>query len=498
MRRNGFAPSLVLAASTAALAWAGPAQADTLQEALTQAYVNNPTLLSARANQRAVDENVPINEAPGIPSITATGSYTEFIKKSPNSFTAPDRTLQIGPTLTVPVYAGGAIRNSVNAAKERVTAGQADLRAIESSIFSQVVAAYMDVLRGQALVSLSANQVDVLSVNVRATSDRFEIGDLTRTDVAQSQSRLALAQGDLRNAQANLINARETYIRLVGEAPTDLAPPPALPNLPSDVDTAVDVALANNPDLIADKERAQAAGFDTEVAGSGRLPNVSLFAGGAYTDYFNTLAGGAGGIAQDETTARAGVQVSIPIFQGGLPAARQRQAQARETAALEQVIATEREVIAQVRAAWSSWRASLAVIESSQVAVDAASLSLEGVRAENSIGSRQILDVLNAEQELLSARVQLVTARRNAYVAGFSLLAAMGRAEARDLGFIGEGLLYDPAENYERVRGRVWDWDRDPDPVADSTRTVDVPAPDSSVPESSVPGIGENETVSGY
>lgn len=490
MHRTGFAHSLVLAASTATLAWAVPAQADTLQEALTQAYVNNPTLLSARASQRAVDENVPINEAQGIPSIEATGSYTEFVKKSPNSFTAPDRTLQIGPTLTVPVYAGGAIRNSVNAAKERVSAGQADLRAIESSIFSQVVAAYMDVLRAEALVSLSANQVEVLSVNVQATSDRFEIGDLTRTDVAQSQSRLALAQGDLRNAQATLINARETYIRLVGDAPKDLAPPPPLPNLPADVATAVDVALANNPDLIADKERAAAAGYDTDAAGAGRLPNVALFAGATYTDYFNTLAGGGNGAAQDETTARAGVQVSIPIFQGGLPAARQRQAQARETAALEQIIATEREVIAQVRAAWSSWRASLAVIESSQVAVDAAALSLEGVRAENSIGSRQILDVLNAEQELLSARVQLVTARRNAYVAGFSLLAAMGRAEARDLGFVGEGLLYDPADNYERVRGKVWDWDRDPTPSATATSTANIAAPDASV--------GEKETVSGY
>ena len=161
------------------------------------------------------------------------------------------------------------------------------------------------------------------------------------------------------------------------------------------------------------------------------------------------------------------------------------QAQARETAALEQVIATERDVIAQVRAAWSSWQASLAVIESSQVAVDAADLSLEGVRAENSIGSRTILDVLNAEQELLNARVQLVTARRNAYVAGFTLLAAMGRAEARDLGFLGEGVLYDPAVNYERVRGRVWDWDRDPEPMPSSTRTVDVPAPDASVPADS-------------
>ena len=493
MRRGGFSKNLVLGVSVGALALSAPAHADTLQEALTQAYRNNPTLLAARANQRAVDEDVPINEARGIPSINTTATYTEFIKNSPNSFTAPERVLQIGPRLEVPIYAGGAIRNAVKAAKERVTAGQADLRAIESALFNQVVAAYMDVLRSEALVSLSANQVEVLSVNVQATSDRFEIGDLTRTDVAQSQSRLALAQGDLRNAQATLINARETYIRLVGDAPTDLQPPPPLPNLPANVDTAVDTALASNPDLIAAKERAEAAGFDSEAAGSGRLPNVSLFANTAYTDYFDTLAGGAGGIAQEETTANAGVRVTIPIFQGGLPAARQRQAQARETAALEQVIATEREIIAQVRAAWSSWQASLAVIESSRIAVDAAALSLEGVRAENSIGSRQILDVLNAEQELLNARVQLVTARRNAYVAGFTLLAAMGRAEARDLGFIGEGLLYDPAENYERVRGRVWDWDRDPEPVAISTSTVAVPAPNADVPPED-----ETGTESGY
>lgn len=493
MHRGGFARSLVLGVSAGALTLAMPAHADTLQEALTKAYQNNPTLLGARAQQRAVDENVPIQAAPGTANISASATYTEFIKVSPNSFTAPDRVFQVGPSLSVPVYNGGAIRNSVKAARERVDAGQADLRAIESAVFSQVVAAYMDVLRTQALVSLSANQVDVLTVNVEATSDRFEIGDLTRTDVAQSQSRLAVARGDLQNAQAGLINARETYIRLVGDAPDNLQPPPMLPNMPDSVETAVDVALANNPDLIADKERAQAAGYDSEVAGSGRLPTVALFGNVTYTDYFNTLAGGAGGIAQEETTANAGIQVRIPIFQGGLPAARQRQAMARESAALEQIIATEREVIAQVRASWSSWQASLAVIESSRFAVEAAELSLEGVRAENSIGSRSILDVLNAEQELLSARVQLVTAQRNAYVAGFTLLAAMGRAEARDLGFIGEGLLYDPAENYRRVRGRIWDWDRDPEPVAISTSTADIPAPDASVSTE-----GESGTVSGY
>ncbi len=457
------------------------AQADSLREALASTHETNPTLQAARAQQRAADEEVPIQRAQGLPNASATGNHVEFLRTSPNSFTAPERRLQIGPDLNVPVYSGGAVRNGIKAAKERVAAGQADLRGIESAIFSQVVAAYMDVLRSEALVALSANQVGVLTVNLQATSDRFEIGELTSTDVAQSQSRLALAQGDLRNAQANLISFRENYIQLVGRAPSNLEPPPPLPGLPETVGEAVVAALDNNPDLIAAKERASAAGFDSEVAGGGRLPRVGLFAGLDYTDYFGTLGGPiSSNFRQSETTANAGVQVTIPIFQGGLPAARQRQAYARESAALENVIATERDVIAQVRAAHSSWQASNAVIFSSEAAVSAAELSLEGVRAENSIGNRTILDVLNAEQELLSARAQLVTARRNAYVAGFSVLAAMGRAEARDLN-LDTGVLYDPEVNARRVRGQLFDWQRDEEPAATSTRTVDIPAPDAMI-----------------
>lgn len=463
-----------------------PAQADTLREALTEAYRTNPTLQASRAQQRATDETVPIERSAGLPQVDAAAGYTEFLRQSSTSFTAPQRAVTAGVDLGVPLYSGGAVKNSIRAAEQRVEAGRADLRGTESAIFTQVVAAYMDVLRAQALVALSANQVDVLAVNVQATSDRFEIGDLTRTDVAQSQSRLALAQGDLRSAQANLISARENYIALVGSAPDALEPPPPLPGLPASTDAAVAIALESNPDLIAARERAEAAEFDVDVAGAGRLPRVSAFVGYDYQNFLGTLGGNIGtDVSQTSTAAQAGVQVSIPVFQGGRPAALQRQAQARSAAALETVIAAERDVIAQVRAAYSSWQAANAIIESSQTAVSAAELSLEGVRAENSIGNRTILDVLNAEQELLTARVQLVTARRNAYVAGFSLLAAMGRAEARDLGLEGEGLLYDPTLNYERVRDIIWDWQRDPDPTAQSTRTVDIPAPDASIPAQS-------------
>ncbi|MEL6528427.1 MAG: TolC family outer membrane protein [Pseudomonadota bacterium] len=464
------------------MALCSPAHADTLREALASAYKTNPTLEGARANQRATDEDVPINRANAEPNVTVTATHIEFVRQSANQFTAPQRNLGVNAQLQVPIYQGGGIKNTIRAAKERVSAGQADLRGTESSIFSQTVAAYMDVLRTEALASLAENQVEVLRVNLEATSDRFEIGDLTRTDVAQSQSRLAVAQGSLQSAYGNLISARETYIQLVGKAPLNLEAPPPLPGLPDAVDLAVLSALENNPDLIAAKERAEAAGFDTKAAGSGRMPTVSAFANADYSDFFGTLGGPiAAEFNQSETTANIGLRVTLPLFQGGGPAARQRQAGARETAAMEQVIATERNIIQQTRSAYASWKAANAVIESSKTAVEAAEVSLEGVRAENSIGNRTILDVLNAEQELLQARADLVTARRNAYVAGFTLLAAMGRAEARDLNLDTGGPLYDPQVNYDRVRRRLWDWDRDPTPAPNSTRTVDIPAPDATI-----------------
>ncbi|EHJ61379.1 outer membrane channel protein TolC [Novosphingobium pentaromativorans US6-1] len=459
------------------------ARADTLREALVLAYQTNPTLQAARAQQRGVDENVPIAKASGLPSVSTNGRYTEFVKQSATSFTAPERLVSAGADLSVPIYSGGAVKNQVKAAKIRVEAGQADLRGAESSVFSSVVAAYMDVIRNEAIVGLNRNQVDVLKVNLQATSDRFEIGDVTRTDVAQSQSRLALAQSDARAAEANLAAARETYIQLIGKAPEALETPPPLPNLPNTPQEAVDQALENNPDLIAARERTKAAEKDIDVAGAGRLPKLSLFSSGSYNNYLGTLGGiGTESVPQTDTSAQAGASISIPLFQGGLPAARRRQAQASASSALENEIGIERQVIAQVRSAYTSWVASNDLIRSTQVAVDAAKLSLEGVRAENTVGNRTILDILNAEQELLNAEVQFVTAKRNAYVAGFSLLAAMGRAEARDLNLDG-GILYDPELNYERVRGKVFDWDDDPAPVAQSTRTVDTPLQDGEIPQ---------------
>ncbi|WP_081996277.1 TolC family outer membrane protein [Croceibacterium mercuriale] len=474
-----------------------PARADTLEQALIAAYTNNPTLNAARADQRAVDENVPIQRSAGRPTVNGTVTLIEFLKQAQVNFIAPERALNAGLDLAVPLYQGGAVRNGIRAAQERVAAGRADLRSTESVIFSQVVTAYMDVIGNEAIASLSANQVEVLEINLQATSDRFEIGDLTRTDVAQSESRLAIARGDLENARANLVGARERYIQLVGLAPTDLQPPPPLANLPLVVDDAVDVAVQNNPDVIAAIERAEAAGFDIRVAGAGRLPRLDAFTQGSYQNFLGTLGSvpGTGSSNQVATDLQAGVRLTLPLYQGGQFAAQRRQAQAQAASTLENAVAIERDVVQQTRSAFTSWRAALAVIESSQVAVDAAELSLEGVQAENTVGNRTILDILDAQRELLIAQVDLVTARRNAYVAAFTLLAAMGRAEARDLGLADDVPFYDPAANYERVQGKWWDWDTDPNPTVQSPRTVDIPAQAADVPTEDQAGSGAQDIL---
>lgn len=454
-----------------------PVPTETLREAMVKAYNTNPDLTGERANLRATDETVPIARSAGLPGVNSTGSYNERIHDTDDSGVSAPRNGTVGVNLSVPVYSGGAVRNSVRAAQTRVEAGRAGLRSVEAQLFTDVVSAYMDVTRDEAIVRLNQQNVRVLEVNLQATQDRFEVGDLTRTDVAQSEARLALAQSQLRGAEASLIGSRENYIRVIGTPPGTLAPPPPLPNLPAGPDQAVSVALEENPALDAAEKARDASAYDVRVARAGRLPQVSVGVGGDYYNRFGSVPGPGrlAGLANDGFATTAGVNLTMPLFQGGRPAAEIRQAQARQSAAIEQVTSTERGVIAQTRSAYAVWQSALRVIESSKLAVSANRLSLEGVRAENSVGTRTILDILNAEQELLNSQVQLVTAERDAYVAGFAVLAAMGRAEAQDLGLDG-GPLYDPVANYDRVRNSISDWRNDPAPEPQATRTTDTPA----------------------
>lgn len=465
-------------ASTLAVAMAAqPALATTLQEALSQAYQTNPTLNAARAKLRATDENVPLAKADGRPGVGVTGSYDELLHRD-FPLSTPRRSATGQATLSVPVYQGGIVRNSIRAAKEGVEAGQAELRATESSVFAQVVAAYLDVIADSAVVTFNQQNVRSLEVNLQASTDRFKVGDLTRTDVAQSDTRLALARASLESAQAQLISSKERYIALVGSEPVDLQPPPPLPGLPASPESAVDVALKDNPDLLSAKSTREAAHYQVNAAKGAIAPRISGFVRGSYTDYLDSKTFGAP--TPTSKSATAGVQVTVPIYQGGRPGAASRQAIARESQAIEQTVLTERSIIAQTRSAYASWQASLQTIESTRKAVDSGSLSLEGVQAENKAGTRTILDILDSQRDLLNAQVQYVSAQRNAYVAGFSLIAAMGHAEARDLGLDG-GALYDPVAYYRTVRGKLFDFDFGSPAKQVSTSTVNTKAQDATI-----------------
>ena len=465
---------IALAALIAALA-AGTASADTLREALVSTYRANPTLTGQRESLKSTDAGVAIARAAGRPTVSASAALTRDITQAGTLLrTSKGPFLSSGVDLTVPLYQGGGVRNNIKAAKTRVEAGRAILRAVEGDVFTEAVAAYMDVIRDRAIVELNQNQVKVLSTNLAAARDRFEIGDVTRTDVAQSEARLSIGRSNVAVAQGRLTASEENYRRVVGNSPADLQPPPPLPPFPATADQAVQIALSNNPDLIAVTRQAEAAGYDVRSSRASRLPSVSAIGSADYVRIFGGTAGFNSNTGQSSTltgtATSVGVQGRVPLYQGGLPAARIRQAQAIEGQTLEQRVGTERAVVSNTRSSFAIYQAATGAIASNQVAVSANELALEGARAENSVGTRTILDVLNAEQELLNSQVLLVTARRDQYVAGFQLLNAMGQAEADDLGLDG-GPLYDPLGNYRRVSGNWNDWANDPrhEPVATST-----------------------------
>jgi outer membrane protein len=459
-----------ISAPLVAALMAGTASADTLREALVSSYQTNPTLTAQRETLKGTDATVAIAKAAGRPQVSATVGLNRTVTQSGlliNGGKGP--TLTAGVDLSYPLYQGGAVKSSVRAAQTRVEAGRATLSAVEGDVFTQATTAYMDVIRDRSVVELNLNNVKVLETNLQATQDRFQIGDLTRTDVAQSEARLQLGRSQLAVAQGQLTASEATYRQVIGHAPGNLAPPPPLPPLPATDDEAVRIALADNPDLVSISRQAIAAGYDVSVARAGRLPTLSAVASETYV---NNLAGNNPAFVGNTGNATTlGLSARVPVFQGGLPAARIRQAQAQQGQTLEQVVGTERAVVQAARAAFANYEAAQNSIQAQTVAVQANELALEGNRAEQSVGTRTIIEVLNAEQELLNSQVALVSAKRDAYVAGFQLLNAMGQAQAQYLGLEG-GPLYDPLGNYRHVANNWNDWASDPRHPTVATRTV--------------------------
>src|SRR3954452_15234002 len=294
-----------ISASLGAALLAGTASADTLRDALVSAYNTNPTLTGQRETLKATDANVAIAKAAGRPQVSGTAAINRDLSRSGILETGGHGpTLSTGLDVSYPLFSGGAVKNSVRAAKTRVDAGRATLSAVEGDVFTQAVAAYMDVIRDRAIVELNANNVRVLDTNLQATQDRFQIGDLTRTDVAQSEARLQLGRSQLATSQGLLVGSEATYRQVIGHAPGVLPPPPPLPPLPATADEAVRIALGNNPDLVSISREAIAAGYDVNVARAGRLPTLS---GVVSETYVNNLGGTTGAFPNTGTQATAGL-----------------------------------------------------------------------------------------------------------------------------------------------------------------------------------------------
>jgi outer membrane protein len=441
---------------------AAPASADSLREAIASAYSSNPQIAAARAQLRQVDEGVPIASSGARPSVDLQGNFTQDLN---DNFRDLGQVWTGGIVLRQSIWEGGRVRAGVSAAEARIEAARARLRAIEYRVIVDTAVAYADVIRTQALVGLNQGQVKVLEQELRASRDRFEVGDLTRTDVAQSEARLALANANLQAARGQLVVAQQAYRRLVGRPPQNLEPLPELPAMPATVGEALDLALATNPTLMAARLDERAAAEDVRLAKAGRGPSVGVQASANYTEF--TGAGAAAGLSGFDP--RVGVTAAMPLFTGGLIAAQVRQAQARQSQALEGIAQNERLVTESTTDSWELLRTAEAVIQSSKVQVDANALAAEGVRQENQVGSRDILDVLNAEQELLNSRVNLVQAERDRYVAAFQLYESIGQLEvALANAPVGR---HDPEANAKRVRGLGWsEFSTNPDPRKDRER----------------------------
>ena len=440
---------LATALVTAGFAIVQPASAQTLSEALSSAYNNNPTLLAARASLRATDEGVPQALSNWRPTVSVTGEYgrqkQEFqppTASNPNQILSPNTK---SLTLSQPLYRGGRTEASTDSAEALVLAGRQDLAATERRVLLDAVTAYMDVVQNQAVLELNRNNEEVLRRQLDAVRERFRVGEITRTDVAQSESRLSRATADRISAEGALVSARAVLARVIGEMPRVLTQPPPLPQLPVSEEEALAISFDENPDLLGARFREVAAKNDVRAVSGGLLPTISL--NGSLTDASETSRRNLG-----TETAKVAVQLTMPLYEGGAVYSQTRQRKQTHNQRRIQVEEQRRAVRQSVVQAWENLSTARSNITARRAQVDAARIALEGVQQEAEVGSRTTLDVLDAEQEYLDARVAEVRSRRDEYVAGFTLVSAVGRLNARQLSLPVE--YYDPETNYNRVRDK--------------------------------------------
>lgn len=439
------------------------ASAETLEAALAYAYQSNPQLNAQRAQVRIRDEGVAQALSGYRPTITGNASvgaqYQRVVSKS--SLTGGRMVTEggqvprsVGLTTTQTLFNGLQTANRTRAAESQVSAERESLRLMEQTVLLDAVTAYMNMLRDTAILDLQKRNVEVLREQLRQTNDRFRVGEVTRTDVAQAESRLAAAQSQQLTAESNLTTSRANYRRIIGKDPVSLSPGMPVDRLsPRALDLAVSVGRAEHPQVGAAMFGVDVALLNVKIAEGALYPNLVLQ--GNLQQNWDPSVG-----TIEQFTASAVARLTIPFYQGGAEYATIRQNKEAVGQARLNVDLIRDQVRATVVQSWGQLEAAKSQIQSAQAQVSAAEIALNGVREEARVGQRTTLDVLNAQQELVNARVSLITAQRDRVVASFTLLASVGRLSPVVLKL--PTALYDAQVHYHQVRDQ-WFGVRTPD-----------------------------------
>ncbi|MEM8664387.1 MAG: TolC family outer membrane protein [Pseudomonadota bacterium] len=447
-----------------ALTWASPAAAQTLTQSLEAAYSVNPTLNSARSALRAVDEDIAIARSGNRPNLAATFSSTTTATKSRfrsgQEITSGTRPTTIDLTFTQPLFQGFQVRNTIRQAEASVRAQRASLVDTEQSILLDAATAFEDVIENRQIVQLRRNDVAFLGEQVRAAQDRFEVGEGTRTDVSQAEARQAEARSALNFAVANLSIAEATFFQVTGLKARTLRDNFNVERLvPRSVDLAVKTGQQGHPAIEAALHDVDTALFNVKAIEGRFLPSVDVT--GQVGTAFNTgTGGGIAGAVERADSASFGLNVTIPIYQGGLVSAQVRQAKEQLGTSRIQVDVTRDAVRQNTLATYAQYVASVRTIFDARTGVFAQQLALQGVIEEQRVGQRTTLDVLDSQRDLIEAQLQLISAERDKDVAAFALLSDVGRLTARRLGLSVQ--FYRPEEHTDAVRDK-WFGFRTPD-----------------------------------
>lgn len=449
----------------------GPVSAETIQGALAKAYKLNSSLNSARAGVRATDENVPLAKSRFRPTIgiEANGSYTDN-RAIRNGLVGESQVASrsIGIQINQTLFDGFQTRNNVRGAEAEVRASNENLRNTVQNTLVGAATAYMDVIRDRQIATLTEQNLAFLNEQVRAAKSRFDVGEGTRTDVAQADAARASAVASVSDARARVMASAALYRQFVGEEPGKLASAKSLGKLlPKSVDSAQSVALEEHPAILASEHMINAAGFTVKSAEGKLLPQLKASAGletaGTHTRAAPGVIEGVGTSghgSSEQGTATIGATLTIPLYQGGAVAAEIRKNKELLGKARIDLDVNRDQVRQVLSTAWSTYRAATEGVDANRTLVSARRLALNGVIEERNVGQRTTLDVLEAQADVIEAQIALAQDEHDVVVASYNILLAMGRLSPKRLGL--DVAEYRPEEHYEAVKDK-WFGLRTPD-----------------------------------